>query len=57
MKLLSGPTTFRFMVVKSYLLDLQDPVKLREPVKPAKLVPLLAEPQLSPKAKLQLLLK
>jgi len=51
-KLLNRPTTFRSMVVKLYLLDPQDPVKLRESVKLDKLVPLLAEPQSLPKAKL-----
>ena len=56
-KLLSGPKTFHSIVVKSYLLDPQDPVKLQEPVKLAKPVPLLAKPQLSLKAEPQLLLK
>jgi hypothetical protein len=43
-KLLNGPTTFRFIVVKPYLLDPQDLVKLQESVKLAELVPLPAKP-------------
>jgi len=43
-KLLNGPTTFRFMVIKPYLLDLQDLVKPWESVELDKLVPLLAKP-------------
>ena len=49
--------TFCSIVIKLYLLDLQDPVKLQKSVKLDKLVLLLAKPQLLPKAKLQLLLK
>ena len=49
--------TFYFTVIKPYLLDLQDPVKPREPIKLTELVPLLTKPQLSPKAEPQLLLK
>jgi hypothetical protein len=43
-KLLNRPTIFRSTVVKPYLLDLQDLVKLQESVKLAKLVPILAKP-------------
>ena len=49
--------TFYSIVMKSYLLDPQDLVKLQELVKLTKPVPLLAKPQLLPKAKPQLLLK
>jgi len=43
-KLSNRPTTFRSIIIKPYLLDLQDLVKPRESVKLAKLVPILAEP-------------
>ena len=56
-KLPNGPMTFRFTVVKPYLLDLQDLVEPREPVELAEPIPLPAKPQLLPKAEPQLLLK
>ena len=56
-KLLNRPMTFHSIVIKLYLLDPQDLVKLQESIKLNKLIPLLAKPQLLPKAEPQLLLK
>ena len=43
-KLLNRPITFYSIVIKPYLLDPQDLVKLQEPIKLTKLVPSLTKP-------------